>query len=164
MVAYQGKVMYCHDDNNGSCRRDVTECRFVHQKDPNWVDHPRIDKNKTRDVKKQKCGVPGCDMYRSAHSVKDCPVFAAMARPSSKLKDLVLPAQVVSLPAPPAPPAPKVKGEVAVPDHFDPLDFSCTRCDGSWDYSWYCGRDRLDYDLLHPSRGLVLATFQAPAP
>ena len=47
-VAFQGKVMYCHDYNNGRCRRGATECRFVHQKDPNWVDHPKNSRAKTR--------------------------------------------------------------------------------------------------------------------
>ena len=117
-MASQGKVMYCHDYNNGRCRRGATECRFVHQKDANWVDHPRNARNKARDPKEQRFGVPGCDMDRSAHSVKDCPAFAALAEPTNK----VLPAQILSLPASSAPPAPKVKGDVAVPDHFDALD------------------------------------------
>ena len=84
-AAFQGKVQYCHDYNNGKCKRGAVDCRFTHQKDPNWVDHPRNSSSgkKTKDKAPKKCGVPGCDMDRSAHSIKDCPVFAAVAAPAA---------------------------------------------------------------------------------
>ena len=119
-LAFQGKVMYCHDYNNGRCRRGATECRFVHQKDPAWVDHPKNSRAKTRDRKKEKCGVPGCDMDRSAHAIKDCPVFAALARSTSTVSPV--PPRPSAPPAPSSSPDPKVKGDVAVPVQFDALD------------------------------------------
>jgi hypothetical protein len=114
-AAFQGKVQYCHDYNNGKCKRGAVDCRFTHQKDPNWVDHPRNSSGKkTRDRKPQKCGVPGCDMDRSAHSIKDCPVFAAVAAPAATPKDHPAVPDQSSVALPLAHPT----GVVAVPSHF----------------------------------------------
>ena len=59
-------------------------------------------------------------MDRSAHSIKDCPVFAALARSTSTVSPV--PPTPSAPPAPSSSPDPKVKGDVAVPAQFDALD------------------------------------------